>query len=64
MLQRKEEFGNKAKLIHDSGERGFQWKKNYYEHIIRNEHGLLAIQKYILNDPVQWQYVSENQKMI
>ncbi len=49
-----------AKMIHDSGENMFQWQRNYYEHIIRNEHELLAIQKYILNNPAQWQCVREN----
>jgi len=27
------------------------WQRNYFEHIIRNEHELMAIHKYIINNP-------------
>ena len=43
-----------TKMIRDSGERGFQWQRNYYEHIIRNERERIAIQKYISNNPAKW----------
>lgn len=33
----------------------FQWHRNYYEHIIRNEHELNRIRKYIMNNPLQWE---------
>ena len=32
----------------------FQWQRNYYEHIIRNENELNKIQEYIINNPLQW----------
>jgi REP element-mobilizing transposase RayT len=43
-----------AKIIHDSGETGFQWQRNYYDHIIRNESELTAIRNYISNNPIYW----------
>ena len=30
----------------------FQWQRNYYEHIVRNEDGLKIIREYILNNPL------------
>ena len=43
-----------TKIIRDSGKTGFQWQRNYYEHIIRNERELAPIHRYILNNPVKW----------
>jgi len=37
----------------------FKWQRNYYEHIIRNDHELYEIRKYIINNPAQWQLDSE-----
>jgi len=31
------------------------WQRNYYEHIIRNEHALNAIREYIDNNPLVWE---------
>jgi REP element-mobilizing transposase RayT len=31
------------------------WQRNYYEHIIRNEKELYAIQEYINNNPLKWE---------
>lgn len=31
------------------------WQRNYYEHIIRNERELLAVRKYIEDNPLKWQ---------
>ncbi len=36
------------------------WQRNYYEHIIRNEDELNRIREYIRNNPLQWQFDSEN----
>lgn len=33
----------------------FQWQRNYYEHIIRNEKSYLKISEYIKNNPVKWE---------
>jgi REP element-mobilizing transposase RayT len=30
------------------------WQRNYYEHVIRNEHDLHDIRQYILDNPVKW----------
>jgi putative transposase len=30
------------------------WQRNYYEHIIRTERAMKAIQKYIVNNPARW----------
>ncbi|MBN2424996.1 MAG: transposase [Calditrichaceae bacterium] len=31
------------------------WQRNYHEHIIRNEHELNRIRKYIRDNPLKWQ---------
>jgi len=31
------------------------WHRNYYEHVIRNDRSLLAIQEYIVNDSTKWE---------
>jgi len=36
------------------------WQRNYYEHIIRDEKSLENIQKYIINNPLQWYYDNNN----
>ena len=43
------------------GSRGARvWQSNYYEHIIRNERELVAIRRYILDNPAQWSVDREN----
>jgi putative transposase len=32
----------------------FRWHRNYWEHIVRNEHELLAIRRYIADNPENW----------
>jgi REP element-mobilizing transposase RayT len=39
---------------------GRVWQRNYYEHIIRNERELWAIQAYIESNPMQWGLDREN----
>ena len=34
---------------------GKLWQRNYYEHIIRNEHELRAYRKYIKDNPSRWE---------
>ena len=36
------------------------WQRNYYEHIIRNEAELDHIRKYIINNPVRWEFDKNN----
>lgn len=44
-----------SKLIHQNeNDHVFKWQKSYYEHIIRNDRELLAIRKYIKNNPIKW----------
>lgn len=31
------------------------WQRNYYEHIIRNEHSLNRLREYIMNNPIKWE---------
>jgi len=40
----------------------FQWQRNYYEHIIRNENELNRIREYIQNNPLKWELDRENPK--
>ncbi len=32
----------------------FQWQKNFYEHIVRNEYSLEKIAQYISENPIEW----------
>ncbi len=43
-----------TRCIRQSGETGFGWQRNYYEHIIRDETALNALREYIHNNPVRW----------
>jgi len=36
------------------------WQRNYYEHIIRDDHALNQIREYIVNNPMQWAMDREN----
>ena len=36
------------------------WQRNYYEHIIRDEHELIRIREYILQNPAKWDTDREN----
>lgn len=37
-----------------NGYKNFEWQRNYYERIIRNEFELYKIRKYIINNPFKW----------
>jgi len=39
---------------------GRLWQHRFYEHVIRTERELNAIQEYIANNPLQWQLDQEN----
>ncbi|MBS8122084.1 transposase [Candidatus Vampirococcus lugosii] len=34
----------------------FSWQKSYYDRIIRNEDELNKIKKYIIENPIKWEY--------
>ena len=36
------------------------WQRNYYEHVIRNEHELDVAREYISNNPLKWALDREN----
>jgi REP element-mobilizing transposase RayT len=38
----------------ESGDLRKLWQRNYYEHIVRNERGLVAIREYISRNPLNW----------
>ena len=38
----------------------FQWQRNYYEHIIRNENELYIKRRYIINNPMKWELDKNN----
>lgn len=35
---------------------GKLWHRNYWEHVVRNEHDLAEIREYIRNNPVKWEF--------
>jgi len=39
---------------------GRLWQRNYFEHIIRNDHALDQIRLYIMNNPANWMLDREN----
>ena len=46
-----------SQRVHELGWQPFPgtlWQRNYYEHIIRNEHELQRIRDYILHNPSRW----------
>ena len=36
------------------------WQRNYWEHIVRNEHELSRIREYTRNNPMQWEMDADN----
>ena len=36
------------------------WQRNYYEHVIRNDHELNRIREYIIYNPARWETDREN----
>ncbi len=49
---------------YDKSHQGIIWQRNYYEHIIRGEKELSAVRKYILENPLSWEYDIENPNAI
>ena len=46
--------GRASRYIRENGLIYFQWQRNYYDRIIRNEKELTAIREYIRHNPAQW----------
>ncbi len=38
----------------------FQWQKSFYDHIIRDERDLNRIRKYIIENPIKWEFDQRN----
>jgi len=38
----------------------FAWQKSFYDRIIRNNHELYRIRKYIINNPLKWHFDRKN----
>ena len=36
------------------------WQRNYYEHIVRDEHALNAIRQYVVDNPARWAFDTYN----
>lgn len=36
------------------------WQRNYYEHVVHNHEELQRIRQYVLGNPRQWAFDSEN----
>ena len=49
-----------CRLIRVNGFNEFQWHRNYYERIIRNEIELYIKRKYIINNPFKWHLDKNN----
>jgi REP element-mobilizing transposase RayT len=49
-----------TRLIRQSINAGFVWQRNYYEHVIRDDHSLERIRDYIVNNPARWAEDEEN----
>lgn len=43
-----------TKRIRQAGLPDFRWQRNYYDHVIRNEHDLQRVREYIINNPARW----------
>ncbi len=41
-------------------EQKFRWQKSYHDRIIRNERELNNVRKYILDNPINWEYDKNN----
>lgn len=54
--------GSTTRLINElQGTPGVMlWQRNYYEHIVRDDHELQRIREYIANNPAQWALDREN----
>ena len=49
-----------TRLIRQSIKAGFVWQRNYFEHVIRDDHSLERIRDYIVNNPARWDEDEEN----
>jgi len=49
-----------TKWCRENDYKKFNWQRNYFEHIIRNDEDHFRIKEYIQNNPLQWEIDEEN----
>jgi putative transposase len=49
-----------TRVIRQSIDGDFTWQRNYYEHVIHDDHSLARIRDYIANNPARWAEDEEN----
>ena len=49
-----------SNICHKNNFTYFQWQRNYYERIIRNENELYIKRRYIINNPIKWEFDKNN----
>ena len=49
-----------TRSIRSAIDQKFEWQRNYYEHVIRDEGSLNRIREYILTNPLRWDLDREN----
>ena len=54
------EYGRGVRTMNWASFRRRLWQRNYYEHIVRNDESMERIRRYILDNPLQWAFDSEN----
>ena len=53
-------FSSKTINKKNEPEQKFRWQKSYHDRIIRNEYELNNVRKYILDNPINWEYDKNN----
>ena len=53
-------FSSKAINEKIKPDQKFRWQKSYHDRIIRNEYELNNVRKYILENPINWEYDKNN----
>ena len=53
-------FSSKAINEKIKPDQKFRWQKSYHDRIIRNEYELNNVRKYILDNPINWEYDKNN----
>lgn len=43
-----------ARKIKEADNTNFMWQRSFYDHVIRDDHDMMRIQQYIINNPLKW----------
>jgi len=49
-----------ARSNHEAGHKSFEWQRNYYDHIIRDDIDHYFVEQYIGLNPIMWGLDAEN----